>query len=236
MTTTPGAGGQMPSLNDDLTKQYQRRFLPLQEYRRKVWSVLVGEFFQKYVGRNDTVLDLGCGWGEFINQIQCGRRLGMDLNSDSRLRLDPGIEFLQQDCSSPWQVPENCIDVVFTSNFFEHLPDKLALKQTLEQCYLSLRPGGKLICLGPNIKFLPGAYWDFWDHEIALTELSLKEILEIIGFQVLECWDRFLPYSMVGARQAPLWQVSLYLKLPLAWKIFGKQFLLVVHKPPAPEL
>jgi len=222
-----------PSLQDDLQKEYQRRFSPLQEYRRKVWSVLTREFFQKHVRPDATVLDLGCGWGEFINQIQASRRLGMDLNPDSPAHLAPTIEFLQQDCSAPWPLFEGGLDVIFTSNFFEHLPSKLALKQTLAEAYQALRPGGEIICLGPNIKFLPGCYWDFWDHEVALTELSLKEILEITGFEVTTCVDRFLPYTMVGGAQPPLWQIRLYLKLPFVWKFFGKQFLLIARKPAA---
>jgi SAM-dependent methyltransferase len=231
MIVSPGSGGKTPSLNDDLQKEYQRRFLPLQQYRQKVWSVLTREFFQRYVARDAAVLDLGCGWGEFINQIQAGRRLGMDLNPDSPAHLDSAVEFFQQDCSLPWPLPENSLNIIFTSNFFEHLPNKLALKQTLAQAYKALRPGGKIICLGPNIKFLPGAYWDFWDHQVALTELSLKEILGITGFQVTECVDRFLPYTMVGGSQPPLWKIRLYLKLPFTWKLFGKQFLLVAQKP-----
>jgi SAM-dependent methyltransferase len=223
--------GRTASLNDDLQQEYQRRFQPLREYRKKVWRILVDEFFQKYVPADSTVLDVGCGWGEFINQVKARRRLGMDLNPDSRARLDPDIEFLMQDCSEPWPVPEGSLDIIFSSNFFEHLPHKVALKLTLEEAFKALRPGGKLICMGPNIKFLPDTYWDFWDHEVALTELSLKEILEIIGYEMAECTDRFLPYTMVGAAQKPLWTVSLYLKLPLAWKIFGKQFLLVACKP-----
>jgi SAM-dependent methyltransferase len=219
------------SLNDDLQEEYRRRFLPLQAYRRKVWSILTRDFFQKYVPDQATVLDLGCGWGEFINQIRAGKRLGMDLNPDSPSHLDEGIEFFRHDCSEPWPVLENSIDLIFTSNFFEHLPSKNALRQTVAQAYHALRPNGTLICLGPNIKFLPGTYWDFWDHEVALTELALKEILEITGFQVVECVDRFLPYTMVGGGQPALWKIQLYLKIPLAWKFLGKQFLLVARKP-----
>ena len=31
--------------------------------------------------------------------------------------------------------------------------------------------------MGPNIKYLPGEYWDFWDHYVPLSEASLKEAL-----------------------------------------------------------
>ena len=50
--------------------------------------------------------------------------------------------------------------------------------------------------MGPNMKYLPGKYWDFWDHYIPLTETSLKEALVTRGFGVDVCIGRFLPYTM----------------------------------------
>ncbi len=218
-------------LSEELRQQYARRFTPLQQYRREVWSVLTRDFFQKLVGSGKSVLDLGCGWGEFINQIEARTKFGMDLNSSSPDYLNPDVQFLWQDCSTSWPVPENSLDVVFTSNFFEHLPDKEALKKTLHEALKALRPGGKIICMGPNIKCVPGAYWDFFDHYVILTELSLKEALELTGFQVDRCEERFLPYTMVNGFQAPLWMIRLYIKLPLAWRFLGKQFLVIASKP-----
>jgi SAM-dependent methyltransferase len=140
------------------------------------------------------------------------------------------VQFLQQDCTTTWNLPAASLDVVFTSNFFEHLPDKQALGSTLEQAHRALRPGGNLIALGPNIKYLPGAYWDFWDHYLPLTEMSLREGLKIRGFEVIRCLDRFLPYTMAHGIQYPILFVKLYLKIPLAWRFWGKQFFLVAQK------
>jgi SAM-dependent methyltransferase len=122
------------------------------------------------------------------------------------------------------------LDVVFTSNFFEHLPTKSVLRETMAEAFRCLRPGGRLVCLGPNIKCVPGAYWDYLDHYLPLTELSLKEGLELTGFQVDECLQRFLPYTMSTGLTPPLWTLSLYLKVPVAWSVFGKQFLVVASK------
>jgi hypothetical protein len=63
---------------------------------------------------------------------------------------------------------------VFTGNLFEHLPGKTHLGHTLRAAFRCLRKGGRLIAMGPNIKFVPGAYWDFYDHHLALTKLSLQ--------------------------------------------------------------
>jgi len=54
------------------------------------------------------------------------------------------------------------------------------------------------VAMGPNIKYLSGLYWDFWDHYIPLTEASLKEALVVRGFTVDECFGRFLPYTMAS--------------------------------------
>lgn len=218
-------------LQDQLRRGYERRFAARQAYRHRVWTVLTRRFFQRYIDTRSTVLELGCGWGEFINQIRAAKKYGMDLNPSSRTRLGPEIEFLHQDCSERWPLPESSLDVVFTSNFFEHLPDKASLGRTLMEAHRCLRPGGRIICLGPNIRVLGGPYWDFWDHYLPLTERSLGEGLELTGFRLSECRPRFLPYTMARDRKAPMWMVSLYLQLPPLWALFGRQFLVVAVRP-----
>lgn len=215
----------------ELSRVYARRFQDAAAYRQKVWQVLTREYFQSWVPRDGTVLDLGCGYGEFINNIVAARKFGMDLNPDTRDRLAPGTTFLEQDCSQRWNVPEGVLDVVFTSNFFEHLPNKQALADTLAEALRALKPGGKLIAMGPNIKYTRGRYWDFWDHHVALTELSLTEVLEVTGFEIQHQIARFLPYTMVGGPQYPVFFLSLYLRVPLLWRLKGEQFLIVAAKP-----
>jgi SAM-dependent methyltransferase len=154
----------------------------------------------------------------------------MDLNPDASTFLGPDVTLLPQDCGVRWPLPDASLDVVFTSNFFEHLPDKATLGRTLDEVARCLRPGGRLIALGPNIKCLHGAYWDFWDHYIPITEASLQEALVTRGFTVDICIARFLPYTMASGPQYPLFLLRAYLKLPIVWRLFGKQFLVVGRK------
>lgn len=154
----------------------------------------------------------------------------MDLNPDAPRYLGAEVEFLLQDCSTRWPLADGSLDVVFTSNFFEHLPDKATLGRTLDEIRRCLKPGGRLVAMGPNIKYLPGAYWDFWDHYVILTELSLREALETRGFKMDVCLGRFLPYTMASGPKWPLIFLRAYLKLSWAWKFFGKQFLVVAKR------
>lgn len=215
----------------ELQTIYARRFRENQAYRQRVWRLLVKHVFQQHVPKEGAVLDLGCGYGEFINTVEAESKYGMDLNPASASHLAAGVKMLSQDCSTRWELPDNSLDVVFTSNFFEHLPDKATLTRTWEQARRCLKPGGKLIAMGPNIKYVPGAYWDFWDHYLPLTELSLSEGLETVGFTVAICHPRFLPYTMVKSREYPDFVLECYLKLPWTWRFFGQQFLVIAHKP-----
>ena len=216
---------------EDLQKLYTARFTGHEDYRNRIWRLLTSEFFSKWVKPAHTVLDVGCGYGEFINNITAGKKYAMDLNPATRERLAPDVEFLEQDCSMPWPLPDNTLDIVFTSNFFEHLPSKKVLQLTVLEAHRCLKPGGRLIAMGPNVKYLPGSYWDFFDHYLPLTELSISELMNLSGLLVDQSVDRFLPYTMSMGQQPATWKVSLYLKLPVAWKLFGRQFLVVGRKP-----
>jgi SAM-dependent methyltransferase len=215
----------------ELQRIYHRRFGQTAAYRQRVWKVLTASFFSRWITPDATVLDLGCGYGEFINHIRAREKLAMDLNPDSSKHLAREVRFFEQDCSSPWPLAEGTLDVVFTSNFFEHLPDKTCVKQTLRQAFRCLKPGGKLIAMGPNIKYLPGQYWDFFDHHTFLTEVSLGEALEVEGFLLETVIPRFLPYTLVNTLEYPLFLLQLYLKLPWLWRFKGRQFLVVGVKP-----
>lgn len=220
----------MNDQKEALQQEYRLRFSKLEAYRDQVWNILCAEYFSRHIRPTDRVLDLGCGWGEFSNNIRASQQYAMDLNPDAPQRLRQGVEFLHQDCSQPWPLEPESLDVVFTSNFLEHLPNKSGVEATIGHAYQALKRGGKIICLGPNIKYVPGAYWDFWDHYIPLTEQSVAELLRLQQFQVESCIPRFLPYSMSDGGTPPLIFVKLYLKMPFAWPWFGKQFLVIATK------
>ena len=219
----------------ELREIYERRFTPALAYRKRVWRILVADFFQEFVPADATVIEIGCGYGEFINEVRARRKYALDMNPGTAAKLASDVTFLEQDSSAPWNLPDGSLDFAFSSNFFEHLPDKASLGRTFDEVLRCLRTGGRLVALGPNIRFVPGAYWDFWDHHIPLSERSLSEALATRGFTIEIQRDRFLPYTMVDQRPLPDALLRLYLKCPWLWRFFGKQFLVVAVKsaPPA---
>ncbi|MBV5317440.1 MAG: class I SAM-dependent methyltransferase [Desulfobulbaceae bacterium] len=216
----------------ELSELYKIRFTDDQIPRKNaIWQVICHDYLQKFINPTDTVVDIACGFGEFLNNIKAEKKIAVDLNPDAKLFLNPEIEFYQCMATKLSSVVVNgSADIVFSSNFLEHLPDKKTLDEFLDQVLVSLKPCGKYIILGPNLRYLPGKYWDFYDHHLGLTHLSLTEALQLKGFNIEVCIDRFLPYTTQGALPTHPFLVKAYLKCPMAWKFLGKQFLIVAHK------
>jgi SAM-dependent methyltransferase len=215
-----------------LQAQYRRRFDAGQASREAVWRILVDAWFSRYVDGVEAVLDLGCGWGAFINRVEAPHRYGLDLNVDAARHVDDGVVLFHQSAADPWPLRDGSLDLVFTSNFLEHLPSREAIMAALGEAFRCLRPGARIVCLGPDIRYAKGDYWNFFDHIVPLTARSLTEALELSGFRADDVIDRFLPYTMAGRRRPPpSWAIRAYLRLRPTWRLFGRQFLLTAHKP-----
>ena len=74
-----------------LTQIYEKRFSGYENYRNRVWKILIDEYFSKWITSSDHVLDLGCGYGEFINHASCEVSHAMDLNPKSKSLLKKEI-------------------------------------------------------------------------------------------------------------------------------------------------
>ncbi|MFN8392662.1 MAG: class I SAM-dependent methyltransferase [Bdellovibrionota bacterium] len=213
---------------------YTKRFTSEQEAtRKKTWEVLCRDFFQSYVTPNDVVVDIGAGDGYFLKNIKARRKIAVDLSPHVNELSRFGVEVLQIPASELSARLSEKADIVFMSNFLEHLPNKQLLLEILAECRKALKPGGMVLILQPNIRYVGSAYWDYIDHHIALTEHSLSEALEVSGFEIVRLVPRFLPYtakSGIGALaglSSSAWMIETYLKFPLLWRFFGQQTFVV---------
>jgi SAM-dependent methyltransferase len=214
-----------------MPRLYSLRFSEDDRDRKaRVWQVLCDHFFQRYVRPEDTVLDLGAGHCEFINHIVCRRRIAVDVSDVVRQYVTSGVEVIQASGRDLRAVGVDSVDVVFASNFFEHLNDKTEVLDTLTEVRRVLRPGGKCLILQPNIRYTGGAYWDFFDHHLPLTERSLLEALQLVGLVPVEVRPRFLPFTTRSAFPQHPWLVWLYLKLPIIHRLLGQQSWIVSTK------
>jgi SAM-dependent methyltransferase len=216
----------------DLASLYTARF-SAEELRSKrvLWEQLCRGFFDRYVDPQGTVLDLAAGSCEFLNACRAGRKIAVDLNPET-VRYAENAEVIIARSDEMPQVESNSVDTVFTSNFFEHLPSKTALLRTLEECHRVLKPGGRILVLMPNLRYVGPRYWDYFDHHLPLTHSSLAEGLKMSGYSVEEVIPRFLPYTVKDS-PVPVKAVMVrtYLKLRPLWRVLGKQMFVSARKP-----
>ena len=217
----------------DVQQLYRNRFHETERARKAaVWQVIYDRVFSRWIRAEDTVLDLGAGFCEFINCARARRRIAVDLNPDTRAFAADGVEVQRASASDLGFLGNNSVDVVFSSNFLEHLPSKEEVARAMAESFRVLRSPGTLILMGPNVRLIPGVYWDFFDHHIPLSDRSLTELLLLTGFKITRVHGRFIPYTTQSALPQAPWLVSLYLMLrPLSSYFLGKQFLIVAHKP-----
>ena len=219
-------------MGSDLTAIYANRFADRETSREELWRTLVDAYFQQFVGPDDTVLDLAAGYCEFINTVQCGTKIAVDLNPAVKSRAAEGVRVYNVPST---ELPEELtgqVDVVWISNFLEHLPDSDAMVATLDEARRVLRPTGRLLVLQPNIRLTKEAYWDFVDHSLPITERSLAEALAVTGFEIDMMKVRFLPYTTQSRLPISPALIRLYLKLPPAQFLLGKQTFVVARRAP----
>jgi hypothetical protein len=191
--------------------------------RRVLWRTLVDCVFQKQIPPDATVLELGAGYGDFINSVKAKRRIAVDCWDGMTAHLEPGVEGLVTSVTQLDGVADDSVDYVFSSNCFEHISQK-DLVDCLAQLQRKMKRGATLTIVQPNFKYAFREYFDDYTHVAIYTERSLCDLLAANGFQITRCEPRFLPLTIkTGAPVHPL-LIRLYLASP--FKPLGKQMLI----------
>lgn len=208
---------------------YEYRFRDIAQDRRDaVWTALTPLLF-KLLGEPARLLDPAAGRCEFINAVASAERWAVDATAyDERVAAD-GVRVIVADIMDT-DLPAGYFDGVFVSNFLEHLPSQEAVATFLEKMHDTTSAGGRIAVMGPNFRYCAREYFDFADHTVILTERGVAEHLYAAGFEVLAVHPRFLPYTFTGRLPSNPALVRAYLRLPLAWRIFGRQFLVLAER------
>ncbi len=195
--------------------------------KEAVWREICRFLQRRFIPESSKVLDVATDTGYFIRNITAAERWASDLR-DTSASMPEGVRFIQSDgLSLTDAAPIDYFDVVFMSNYLEHLDSAESVIEQLRVARRLLRVGGRVVVLQPNIKLVGSAYWDFIDHRVPLTEDSLVEAADFAGFEQRHLIRRFLPYSTKGRLPAHRTLVRAYLAFPPAWWLLGKQTLYV---------
>ena len=199
---------------------YQRtRFRP-DANRETLWATLCGSYFQALITADFHVLELGAGYANFINNIQCGTRTAVDRWPGLSDHVQSGVTAHVGSVTDLAFLPDRSVDFVFASNLFEHLTQS-EFAEVLAQLRRKAKVGATLNILQPNYRRAYREYFDDYTHVTVYSDVSLCDFLEAHGWRVIQCVPGFLPFSLKSALPVWPWLIRLYLRLP--WKPLAKQ-------------
>jgi len=211
-----------------MTNGYHQSRLTADTRRDVLWQTLWQDYFRTRVPANGCVLDLGSGYGQFINNVTARRRIAIDMWEGFADCLEPGIEAIVGNVTDLSRIEDGSVDYAFASNLFEHLTQK-EFAEVLAGLRSKLSANGTLTILQPNYRYAYREYFDDYTHVSVYSHVSLSDFLVANGFEVLEIRPRFLPLTIKS--RLPVWPllIKMYLRSPL--KPLGKQMLVTVRPP-----
>jgi hypothetical protein len=198
------------------------------DVRREVlWRTLYRHYFSRLISENDSVLELGAGYGHFINNVAAKRRIALDAWDGFVDYLQPGIESRIGNVADLSFLAPASVNFVFASNLFEHISQE-DLASVLHQLRPALAENGTINILQPNYYYAYREYFDDYTHRTVYSHISMCDFLEAHGYRVIECRPRFLPLTVKSRLPVSPLLIQLYLSFP--WKPMGKQMFIRAQK------
>lgn len=210
-----------------MTKQdYFKTRFKVNTKRKVAWKV-ISKYLQRYIRKDSLILDLGAGYCDFINNIQAKEKHALDLFNEIKKYAKGDVNVHVKDSSNMKSFKKDYFDVVFASNFFEHLT-KSNLDKTFSELKRIMKKNALLIILQPNYKFCKKDYFDDYTHELIFTHISMSDYLNSKGFIVKKNIPKFLPFSLESKLPVIPLLIRLYLLSPI--RPLAKQFLIIAKK------
>ena len=204
---------------------YESRYTPNSD-RGVVWPEIV-RFLKPWLTGATTVLDLGAGYCDFVNNISAPVRIAVDYSAASAACAAPGVRHIVSPADDLSAVTTSTVDVVFSSNLLEHLTDT-QLEKAMSEVHRILRPGGLFITMQPNYRLAYKTYFDDPTHRKVFSDAALKNFLLSNRFRIIRSWPKFLPFSLESRpRLLPLSPLMVRAYLNSPFKPLAGQMLFV---------
>jgi 2-polyprenyl-3-methyl-5-hydroxy-6-metoxy-1,4-benzoquinol methylase len=139
----------------------------------------------------DEVLEIGAGIGNLTGRLMSRRMLYVAGEQDplhlhalrNRFLRTPNVTIQKIDPELPADLAglEECFDTVLCLNVMEHLEDPAAV---LERLAATLKPGGAIVMLVPNVGALFGTLDRSLGHKRRYSAASARQLLQAGGFEV----------------------------------------------------
>jgi len=191
------------------------------------WQESIGRFggwanqtkFAEFISSESRVLDFGCGGGFLLKNLQCSKRIGIEINpaaAECAKRNDIEVYGNVAD------VPDEYVDVIISDNALEHTLQPL---QELKLLLGKLRLGGKIIFVVPcdsiSFGYKPN---DINRHLFSWSPMNLGNLFTEAGYSVIESrpykhkWPpKYETIAKIGGRKLFDAACRIYARIERSW-------------------
>jgi SAM-dependent methyltransferase len=166
---------------------------------------LRAEKFQAHIRTTDVVFEYGVGFGWNLAELQCARKIGLDVAEFLEAgNLRHGIEFVTDSKSCPTE----SIDAVICHHTLEHVPNPLDVLGDIRRL---LRPGGKLLAAVPFEKERKYRRYDPLEPNHHLFSWNVQTLGNLVAegdFKIVETGLGCFGYDRFAAVQAVKWRLG----------------------------
>lgn len=191
---------EMPSYSNYHEKLYNRK-----KYGRNINTDPQMKFIisNLKITKDDYVLDLGCGVGDYTKEIYKVSKnvIGLDLNVNVAKIKNGNIKFRKYNCNKKLDYPNNYFDKIISINLIEHLID---YDFFLSECKRILKCDGKIAITTADLNFFLHNY--FFDethlHEWPIDKFEniLKKYFKINIIKKDSSMFNYYPLSIITTK------------------------------------
>ena len=198
---------------------------------------LISYLFDKYQFKKDEkILDLGCGRGEFLNAF-CSKGLigyGIDA-SNLAIKECPTAKINVCDLETEQlPYPDNYFDIIFSKSVFEHFhrPEKL-----MKEVYRISKRGAKVINLVPSWEYCSDIYYEDYTHRTPYMLSAFRDLHILAGFKNVET-SFFKQLPVLWHDKIGLFKILSYftrvltpssLRYKFKWIKFSKEVMIIAY-------
>jgi len=153
------------------------------------WYKKIGEFggvinkskFEKYIDKNDIVLDFGCGGGYLIKELNCKEKHGVEINPTA---IEVAKKNLVKIIDNSNDLENNYYDKIISNHCLQHCENPFIELKNLYKC---LKKNGLIIlvtsCANKNLSYKPN---DINYQLYSWSPMNLGNLLDAAGFELIE--------------------------------------------------
>ena len=172
----------MRNISDHYLGDRGKDYISIREFDKhnlgRAWQLK--NYFSFHIHKGDVVLDIGANDGFMLSQVNCLKKIGVEVNPHSLVAAPSNIE-MHEDFT---KIPDESIDVVISNHCLEHIPSPILI---LKDVLRVLKNRGKLVLVTPlDDMHRDWEYGDEDHHLYTWTPVNIGNLLTEAGFEVQE--------------------------------------------------